>query len=1267
MEAIVTKVLKKYFKLFIKNFKSDNFSMSLLKGEGTLVDLDLNEAIIQELLLIPPQFQVTHASCDSLSAKIPWTSFKNTPIVISLQTININLKEPEVIEPFLSQLKKFKSKNKGKRNEITENLQIEVKNLNLNIASLHGDTLKIEIKDIVIQSTNQNFQPGDLASIKTIDKELGVESLHKLITASSISIKIQDFGGMTKTILDNLPLKVLYSSKRRIKDWIQVSAKIEVLLKSLNLKWTLSEYHTLNDLINGFQATLARAIPASSPSQPSESYRKKLKSSLSFSSSKKKNKEKSELASTNSNNLTPLNVTPMSQSNNQAFTNESTSPMVVNKHLQQVLDSPQSSSSVTSSSSSVTSSTGNNSGGTGSSPINMSTDTINNDLPPPPKHSDFSYEFHIERFQLEILDNFAQEDSGFRFKSEGLHCAFTSANTLSKPINPETSQPYYTLPIRETILSVLFNSLTVHEMASFKSNQIKTELCNTNTVAGSGKQYNKAITSISSDTIVERVNINSYSGPCLLKGNLMFRRPITTAENPDPLKNLVGPPLVGLELNLNLNDLKIYGDRKCWKTLISYLMPPESDIESDLESEASGTDFNVQQRVLDLDGISDTTTTTTQSPTKNIVTSIVHVDTEDSNSTDESTTAPTTGSQTDPSKSHHHKSIVEKSKKKINTFKKKLKLSSNWKNQIKILLKASNTQVTLPEEKNDDQIFKGLRLIVSLGSFVMCNHSDWKSVPFLLDGLQLIDKFAQLDPVSHFGLDHRFSFQMENITLSAIDVEHDNKKTIILDPATISLFLRISRSQTLLNKHQKRIPKIDLALISSDFKFNLTTQHSELLDFIANKYLSPKKLKSLLKARISKEAKKRLKSLEEKKLDKTLTIKNKVEKTLQEYYWNAFISIQNGDFHLPLQHFLEPKEDKEGEGEVGTNDDGTSESISLTDSPISNSSTSIGPPPVASIIGTIVKDLKTSIIPDDLMTTPNGNNVKLPEILSQIKVQNLGIALQNNNLGQTIVFKIGSFEAYGIDHPKLSTSTILRPLPIPDDEVIPATNQDNTNLLITYKRRQQINSESAGNAILVDKEIEEWVTDVWVKLQGTQVRVMKKRFPQGYQKPKVSRKKIKMPDIKNFITKVVGMVERKRGKIKNIHKNIKKVNMNIKWGVELGNCEILLGEKSKVLGSSGVLDDFTIDPNYQPKGIIKITDTNRKVNAQAYRDIEDELLKKNQNLTENIMVDQEKDEYIKSLLKQIETLKQENDIASKDYKVLEEKYIKTKMDLAELQ
>eukprot|EP01133_Synstelium_polycarpum_P004013 gene4013-4648_t len=1068
MEAIVLKVLKKYLKLFIKNFKSDNFSLSLLKGEGQLVDLDLNENVIQELLLLPPQLRVISATCDTLVAKVPWTSYKKEPITMSMNSINIMLKEPEVITPLQPQFKKFKKKNKNKRNEVTENLQVEVKSLKLTIATMHGNSLIVELEDVLVQSTNSNFQ---------------------------------------------------FSSKRRIKDWVQLSAKIEFLLTSLNLSWTLSQWHLISDLFTGFQSILARHAPPPL--------------AITAEPTKKKKKEKEK---------------PLSASASLAVHSSGSSPL-----------------------------------STSPSPIKKSLDSADFTQSPAeatPKHSEW---------KLELVDNHtidASNDEGFIFQGDGLHFGFTSSNVTAKPTN-EHGELLYTLPIRESIVSVVMNALRIQEIGSFAKNTVKTDMCGHNNESPKPRdnRYDTSITSISSDGISERMQIHHYNGPYLLKGNMIFRRPIVTDDNPDPLKCLVSadgkplPPLIGLELNLHLSHLKMLGDRRAWKRLISFLMPPEVDETDDSESDGSTIDPSA--------------------PLTNGSSSLQEIPSDANIDNNNNPTAGTNGINGIKDPFAMKKIVVEKGKKKISSFKKKLKLGDNWKNQIKIILKATETQVIIPEESVTIEEFKGTSMKVNLGAFVMRNHSDWKSVPHLYEGLQMIDPNCVPEPITQSGLDHRFSFKMENISCI---INQSNNVTSILEPASVCLYLRVSKSAFL--HKEKRIPKIDLSFISSDFNIRVTKYQTNYLDFIAKKYLSPKKMKGLLQSRIKSiksATKKRLNLMKDQHIDRTLTIKNKVEKTLQEYYWNVYVCIQKGVFYLPLQHLLEPK-----------------------------------------------SQVDEVHFPDFVGSDGNA--------LSEFKVEQLGIALQNKAEGQNIVFKVGTFEATGIEHPKLTTSTTLRPLPIPEDEAIPSQLSDSTNLLVTYKRHQKkLNS----SLVAVDGEIDEWVADVLVRLQGTQVQVVKK--PSASSK-NASGKKVpglKIPDVQQFITKLVNTLESKKQDIDNLKKGIKKVKLGITWGIELGNCEILMGNKSKNM-------DFI-----QPKGRIRITDTNRKINAKAYKDIEQELLKKTMDSAKSEMEKDDYNEKINALTEELEKLKKQNNdellTLKTEYMTLESKFVQTKMAMAEME
>ncbi|GAM26277.1 hypothetical protein SAMD00019534_094520 [Acytostelium subglobosum LB1] len=1155
MEAIVLKVMKKYLKLFIKNFTPDNFSLSLLKGEGQLVDLQLNENVIQELLLLPPQLRVTLARCDTLTARVPWTSYKKEPITMAMNTITVQLKEPETIEPMQPQLKKFKKKNKNKRNEVTENMMVEVKRMNLSVSTMRGETLIVDVEDVLVQSTNSNFQPGDLSSIKSVDKEQGTESLFKLITAKSISIKIQDMGGMTYSVIDNIPLKVLFSSKRRSKDWIQLSAKVEVLLGFLQLNWSLSQWHLISELVATFQTILARHAPPPIALEDPKAVAKREKSAS------KKHKKTSSASSSSTPASTSGTSSPGTQSG-------SSSPAL--KRSSNV-DPPEVSTPQTPH-------------GDGDLPV--------------PKHSDFTYDFHIDKWRLDLVDNQTQDtgyDSGFQFEGDGLHFGFTASNVNYRPTD-ENGAVIYSLPIRESIVSVVMNSLQVKEMESFQRRVVRRELCGQNEdippQTQTLRKYDKTITSISSDGISERIQIHHYQGPYLLKGNFIFRKPISTDDNPDPLARLVAPdgrplqPLIGLELNLHLNHFKLTADRPAWKQLIAFLMPPEN-AETDSESDSSSSSSVIDPK---LDA------STGQEGQNGVLE--IPLDAASSNNNNVRSSSGIT-KQTDPFAIK--RTMVESGKKKLNKFRNKFKLGSNWKNQIKIVLKASDTVVFIPEtDASEHPDFTAVAMKLKLGTFMMRNHSDWKTVPHLYDGLQMIDTNVVPEPVTLSGLDHRFSFKMENISCIIIE---NGVTSSILQPTSISLYLRVSRSTYQLN--EKRIPKIDLSFISSDFNYRMTKDQSQYLDFVGKKFLSPERMKDLMHSRVQKiksVAKKRLAIMKNQNMDKTLTIKNKVEKTLQQYHWNVYVCIQKGVFHLPLQHFLEPKSKMQ---EIFTD---------VANAPVSD-----------------------------------GN------LLTEFKVEMMGVALQNNQHGQSIVFKIGTFEALGIEHPKLTTSTTLRPLPVPEDEYIPSRQADNTNMLITYRRRQK---KDANNTVAVDSELDDWLAEVNVRLQGMQVLVLKKKGS-SHGASKGANSGLKLPDIQSFITKMVQTLDEKKEDFDNIKKGIKKVKLDLVWGVELGNCEILMGNKSK-------------DNNpYRPKGVIRITDTNRKTNARAYKDIEQELLKKT---LESAKSEEDTDYYnnkIAQLQAEIENLKKQanEELLSlkQEYMSLEGKFIQTKMGLADME
>lgn len=67
---------------FAKNVSSDSVNVSTLKGEGELTNLELNEAVLTDLLELPIWLRITRALVNRVNLKIQWTKLKSVPIAV---------------------------------------------------------------------------------------------------------------------------------------------------------------------------------------------------------------------------------------------------------------------------------------------------------------------------------------------------------------------------------------------------------------------------------------------------------------------------------------------------------------------------------------------------------------------------------------------------------------------------------------------------------------------------------------------------------------------------------------------------------------------------------------------------------------------------------------------------------------------------------------------------------------------------------------------------------------------------------------------------------------------------------------------------------------------------------------------------------------------------------------------------------------------------------------------------------------------------------
>ncbi|TPP65513.1 UHRF1-binding protein 1 [Fasciola gigantica] len=76
-----SQVIKPFLK-FTKNLSADQINLSVLKGEGELKSLELDETTLMELLDLPTWLYLRKAHCSDISFKIRWTKLETHPIFV---------------------------------------------------------------------------------------------------------------------------------------------------------------------------------------------------------------------------------------------------------------------------------------------------------------------------------------------------------------------------------------------------------------------------------------------------------------------------------------------------------------------------------------------------------------------------------------------------------------------------------------------------------------------------------------------------------------------------------------------------------------------------------------------------------------------------------------------------------------------------------------------------------------------------------------------------------------------------------------------------------------------------------------------------------------------------------------------------------------------------------------------------------------------------------------------------------------------------------
>jgi hypothetical protein len=185
MAGLIKGQILKRLSKFVKNLSPSQISLSALRGEGELTDLELEVELLAELLELPAWVRLTQATCNRANIRIQWTKLKTVPIQLSLDEIRVKVETCEELRTAeghgVTPLQLPASGAYGFTERIVDGITITVNLVHVQLSSL-AFTASVQMSRIVVESRSPAWAKcgsAGLPATRLKDPERGeVEAKH---------------------------------------------------------------------------------------------------------------------------------------------------------------------------------------------------------------------------------------------------------------------------------------------------------------------------------------------------------------------------------------------------------------------------------------------------------------------------------------------------------------------------------------------------------------------------------------------------------------------------------------------------------------------------------------------------------------------------------------------------------------------------------------------------------------------------------------------------------------------------------------------------------------------------------------------------------------------------------------------------------------------------------------------------------------------------------------------------------------------------------
>lgn len=244
MAGLIKNQILKHLSKFAKNVSSDSVNVSTLKGEGELTNLELNEAVLTDLLELPIWLRITRALVNRVNLKIQWTKLKSVPIAVSLDEVQVEMETCSELRSHQSGSSVLPSYGSGGRygfaDKVIDGMTVTVNSVLITFRS-HAFHATFQLSRIVLDSKNPLWQKADLRQTRLKDVDRGELLIFKELSWQTLRVEAKSTCDQALT-----PLRLITNQarcritiKKKLTDCSVVGCRLVLLMD--DLLWVLTD------------------------------------------------------------------------------------------------------------------------------------------------------------------------------------------------------------------------------------------------------------------------------------------------------------------------------------------------------------------------------------------------------------------------------------------------------------------------------------------------------------------------------------------------------------------------------------------------------------------------------------------------------------------------------------------------------------------------------------------------------------------------------------------------------------------------------------------------------------------------------------------------------------------------------------------------------------------------------------------------------------------------------------------------------------------